>query len=374
MSNLSGSDVTELSKKLAGTLDFSDLEIFTHASTGDRLYVEYVGPGKPLKATIVDLLNKLEAVGLTCFFLQYVYENRPHKPDVREVIARLCPAAAAPIPDGGTELSAQIKGVTQPDAPNSALAPGLQRNVRPHLTKIDPPVWRERWMQIERRVSRVEFNGNAAGTGFLVGPDAVLTNWHVIEEAKAAGLISKLGCRFDYLRLSSGTRQPGVLVPLHSEGLIDSSPYSPAEKNERDDPLPTTEQLDYALLRLAQPAGRLSVDGNERGWIVLPEKSPALKPGAPILIVQHPDGAPMKLALDTDAVISINANGTRIRYATNTEHGSSGSPCFTMDWDVVALHHYGDPAWKAPKFNQGVPIDLIRRLILLRGFGASLGA
>ena len=41
---------------------------------------------------------------------------------------------------------------------------------------------------------------------------------------------------------------------------------------------------------------------------------------------QHPEGTPLKLALDTEAVISLNANNTRVLYSTNTEPGSSGSP------------------------------------------------
>ena len=81
----------------------------------------------------------------------------------------------------------------------------------------------------------------------------------------------------------------------------------------------------------------------------------------------------MKLAMDTQAVIGRNVGDTRIRYRTNTDPGSSGSPCFTMDWDLVALHHYGDPKWQQPKFNQGVPIELIRQRIETKGFGRSLG-
>ncbi len=83
---------------------------------------------------------------------------------------------------------------------------------------------------------------------------------------------------------------------------------------------------------------------------------------------------PMKLAMDTQAVIGRNKNATRILYRTNTEPGSSGSPCFTLDWNLVALHHYGDPCWQAPKFNQGVPIELIRRRIEAQGFANALGA
>jgi len=86
---------------------------------------------------------------------------------------------------------------------------------------------------------------------------------------------------------------------------------------------------------------------------------PALDTDMPVLIVQHPDGSPLKFALDTKGVMGVNGNGTRVRYATNTEHGSSGSPCFNIDWEIIALHHLGDPAWKAPTFNEGVPIGMI---------------
>jgi V8-like Glu-specific endopeptidase len=31
-----------------------------------------------------------------------------------------------------------------------------------------------------------------------------------------------------------------------------------------------------------------------------------------------------------------------VRYAVNTEPGTSGSPVFDKDWRLVALHHLGD--------------------------------
>ena len=74
--------------------------------------------------------------------------------------------------------------------------------------------------QIERRVCRVELEGNAVGTGFLVGPDTVLTNWHVFEAAKNQGKIDALGCRFDYELLPDGKVQPGQLIMLQAGGLV----------------------------------------------------------------------------------------------------------------------------------------------------------
>jgi hypothetical protein len=373
MGKLSGEDIKRLATALSGTLSLDDLQSFVHSSTGDRLFVEFVGPGKPLRPTIVDLLNALEDLGITSKFLTYVYANRPGRADVRSEIVKFFPEAVA-APDSKIDLSAQTAGAPQQDASTNANAPGLQRNVRPYLAKLDVRVWQERLSRIERQVCRVELEGNALGTGFLVGPDAVLTNWHVYEMAKSADKVAQLGCRFDYVRLPSGEIEPGQLVMLGGAGL-DTSPYSAAEKTGTpDNPLPTLDELDYALLHLASRVGDQEVEGAPRGWITLPKAVLPLPADAPILIVQHPEGAPMKLALDTQAVVGLNGNGTRIRYRTNTDPGSSGSPVFTMDWDIVALHHYGDPNWQKPLFNQGVPIELIRARIDKDGFGNALGA
>jgi hypothetical protein len=374
MGRLSGEDIKRLATLLSGTLNLNDLESFVYASTGDRLFVEYVAPGKPLKPTISDLLIALEDSGITSKFLGYVYANRPGRPDVRTEIVKYFPDAVA-VPEQKSELSVQTAGAPQANAPTNAHAPGLQRNVRPYLAKLDIRVWQSRLTQIERRVCRVELEGNAVGTGFLVGPDTVLTNWHVFEAAKDQGKVDALGCRFDYELLPDGKVQPGQLVMLQAGGLVDSSPYSKAEGTDKpDNPLPTTAELDYALLRLSSRVGEQQVDGAARGWIALPKAVLPLTADGPILIVQHPQGTPMKLAMDTQAVIGLNGNGTRINYRTNTDPGSSGSPVFTMDWDLVALHHSGDPAWVNPTYNQGVPIELVRQRIEAGGFANALGA
>ena len=270
-------------------------------------------------------------------------------------------------------LSAQTGGKPQADAPTNASAPGLQRNVRPHLTKLDVFVWRERLSQIERRVCRVEVGNNAAGTGFLVGPDTVLTNWHVVKPFKDR--LGELECRFDYLKLPNGAVQAGYLAALHADGCLDFSSFSQAEITKTPDtPPPQEDELDYALLRLATRIGDQDVNGARRGWIVMPAAPVPTPAGAPLLIVQHPQGEPMKLALDTEAIIGPNAGKTRIRYKTNTDPGASGSPCFSMDWDIVALHHFGDPAWqRLPEFNQGIPIHLINQRLNAKGLGDSLG-
>ena len=92
--------------------------------------------------------------------------------------------------------------------------------------------------------------------------------------------------------------------------------------------------------------------------------------------MHHPDAAPLKLSLDTNAIIGVNQNKTRVRYKTNTEGGSSGSPCFNANWQLVALHHSSDPNYEKfhkPGYNQGIPFTTILNLLTQKGNIGELG-
>ena len=152
-----------------------------------------------------------------------------------------------------------------------------------------------------------------------------------------------------------------------------------------DDPtlIPGDQELDYALLRVEGEPGSnpVSVQNAEpgspvRGFVQVPASAVALTAAHPLLIVQHPKGDPLKLAFDTQSITSVNANRTRVRYCTNTEGGSSGSPAFDVNWNLLALHHAGDPDAKPTtlaRWNQGIPIDTVVALIRKRGLAAELG-
>src|SRR6478672_8239911 len=107
MSKLTGQEIRELSKKLSCTLSRSELESVVYASTGDRLFKEYVEPGLPLTPTIRELLIALEEAGTTGLFLSYVYKLRyEHRPDVAEAIKSAFPEAVAELPriDGDVQV------------------------------------------------------------------------------------------------------------------------------------------------------------------------------------------------------------------------------------------------------------------------------
>lgn len=373
---LTSKQIDDLTTLLAGTLSDYDLERLVGLSTGDELYVHWVGRGMPLGRTIRELLRALEQEGATSQFLAEVYRERPKRGDVRLQIALLYPEIIGLAAQSPPLFDLQESGAPGPAVADGAFAPGLQRNIKPHLQQLNIGTWAIDLMRTQRQVCRIEIEDGAAGSGFLIGPEAVLTNWHVVEKAVARGVVAKIACRFDYAERPDGGRDEGVRVPLHADGVVYHRPYAPAELTQvPDNPAPTATELDFALLRLARPIGAEALGGQPRGWVALPSTAADPAEGAPLIIVQHPDGGPMKLAIDTQAVLPLPPppDRPRLRYSTNTESGSSGSPVFNMDWTLVALHHFGDPAWGTPQFNQGVPAHLIRADLVAAGHAAFLG-
>ncbi len=373
MGDIAPDKVETLARAVSRAFTEFDLRAIVLTTTGDDLFIYWVGPGKPLRQTAFELIDALNREGVLIRVVAEMVARRQSSEEFLVVVRQVLPAAMNQPRE--VELTLCHAAVPDISVPNDAYAPGLQKNVRPNLSFLDVGVWQRRLSECKDRVCRIEIAGQPLGTGFLVGPSAVLTNWHVVEAASKGGTLDETVFRFDYLRKPDRTRYPGVVVELAEDGLAAFAPYAAAELTDTPEaPPPAPGELDFALLKLAQPAGEHPVGDTVRGWYKLPEKAPQAAPDAPILILQHPGAAPMKLAMDPQSFIGPNAGGTRLKYRTNTENGSSGAPVCTMDWELIALHHFGDPAWGAPKFNQGVPIGLIRASILAAGRGDLLGA
>ena len=74
--------------------------------------------------------------------------------------------------------------------------------------------------------------------------------------------------------------------------------------------------------------------------------------------MQHPQGRPKEIAIQENRVTAIYPNV--IRYTTDTEPGSSGSPVFNNSWRVISLHHSAgeqNPATGEWINNEGIRID-----------------
>jgi hypothetical protein len=154
------------------------------------------------------------------------------------------------------------------------------------------------------------------------------------------------------------------MVKLAADFRVDDSPYSRFDLEVDPKPgEPTDDELDFALFRLAEPIGNQPVgktsDSEIRGWIELPTVAIDYAHRHVVAILQHPLAHPMKLALGMEQALQVNGTGNRIRYTVPTEAGSSGSPVFDGDWNLIALHHSGDPRTVKPEFNEGIPIGRI---------------
>lgn len=179
---------------------------------------------------------------------------------------------------------------------------------------------------IERAASicRVEADGGEAlGTGFLVGRQAVLTNCHVLDcapgqdsEQKSANLV----LRFRSVTAPDGKESDGQAFradPL--QPLLRTSPVG---------------ALDYALIRVEERITR-TADVTLVGYA----DQRLLAKGTALNILGHPLGGAMKLALSGNGVVGVYPDVGLVQYATRALNGSSGSPCFDENWQPVAIHH-----------------------------------
>jgi hypothetical protein len=186
------------------------------------------------------------------------------------------------------------------------------------------------WLDIlgvsRRAVCRIEPQPppdyNNYGSGFLVAPDVVMTNYHVVEPFLNNGA-GKVVLRFDYETDKQGVAvSQGRSCRLAANWDLVKSPVN---------------QLDFALVRLSEPAGNDAVNGGTRG-LLKPVASKFLR-DRPLLILQHPAADPLKLAIGS--VVDPDTIPNRVAYNVNTKGGSSGSPCFTSALEVGAIHHWG---------------------------------
>jgi len=251
----------------------------------------------------------------------------------------------------------------------------LEKLIRKKLRFFDSETFRRKLAELECQVCRIG-TARGCGTGFLVGSNTVMTNYHVVEGlmgGSSKALSEQVRVTFDYKAVDGVEVNQGTTVKLADDWNVDFSPYS--EFDKKPNPKggePSEEELDYALLRLERAIGdepigdRPGPTDKNRGWIRVTEPDYQYPESDPLFILQHPEGKPLKLAFDTDSLIALNSNGTRITYKTNTAPGSSGSPCFNQDWELVALHHAGDPNFDFT-YNEGIPIGKIRNLLVTRG-------
>jgi V8-like Glu-specific endopeptidase len=200
--------------------------------------------------------------------------------------------------------------------------------VKSTLTDI---VFLEVGLQKARSVARVQ-TPTQLGSGFLIENNLFVTNNHVIPDPDTA---QQSELQFNYQKQLDGQMAKTTKFKLSPEEFFK-----------------TSKEDDWTIVRVNGEANQ--------EWGRLDLNPAVVTKGNHVNIIQHPNGLPKKIAYLANTVVY--ADHKRVQYLTDTERGSSGSPVFDMNWNVVALHHAGlGPENTVDDYirNQGILIDII---------------
>lgn len=169
--------------------------------------------------------------------------------------------------------------------------------------------------------------GNQFCTGFLIGPDLLMTNRHCVTTGSEAGATV---AQFD----------------------IDKIGATPSLTSEVKELILASCDLDFVILRLLKrPCAAVDCKGpGDRQPVKLAALTGPLTPASKLAVIQHPGAYPKMVAYKCDAgQLSRMGNSTNLTdfgHKCNTDEGSSGSPVFLLNADgsinkLVGLHHWG---------------------------------
>lgn len=179
-------------------------------------------------------------------------------------------------------------------------------------------------VQKSKAVAKVEIkvgsNRFDVGTGFLFKIKDIddlffITNYHVIKDKNR---IANTKIIFDYELDINGNS-----IPSKGFDIDESKPIYWSTVNE----------YDTIVCKLIHEQGEL----DSYGYIELNDVE--VKPNDFVNIIQHPGGEMKQISLYHNIVT--HTDSQVVQYLTDTLKGSSGSPVFNSDWEVVALHHSG---------------------------------
>jgi endonuclease G, mitochondrial len=192
--------------------------------------------------------------------------------------------------------------------------------------ELQPINYLERGAIAARAVARIRIrqpNGRSYGwgTGFLIGPQILITNHHVLPSQDWAVYSS---AQFDYETDLQDRPTGPVDFVFDPQQLFYTSP-----------------NLDFTIVAVAARSTDGAHNLEQFGWLPLLDNPGKSFEGEWLTIIQHPSGERKQLCVRENRLLK--RSDDVLWYSTDTLGGSSGSPVYNNDWFVVALHHSGIP-------------------------------
>jgi endonuclease G len=172
-------------------------------------------------------------------------------------------------------------------------------------------------------VKNVNGGNEGFGTGFLISPNLLMTNNHVFTDVDET--INSFA-EFNYQYTAEG-------VPAHST-IFRLSPSSFFYTNK---------ELDFSVVAVNSTSEDEIKSLSDFDFLKLFEESGKALVSECLTIIQHPSGGLKQIAIRENKLLIADPESNFITYSTDTLTGSSGSPVFNDQWQVVALHHSGVP-------------------------------
>jgi predicted ATP-binding protein involved in virulence len=99
-----------------------------------------------------------------------------------------------------------------------------------------------------------------------------------------------------------------------------------------------TNELDATIIRFCdEDKIKLKELTRDVEMYVVTKRLPIPDQSQGIYIIGHPFGGPMRISFQDNQLL--DHDGVKIHYQTPTDAGSSGSPVFNRQWDLIGIHH-----------------------------------
>ena len=186
-------------------------------------------------------------------------------------------------------------------------------------------------------VCRLEVSRNIhaqTGTAFRIGPNLLLTNWHVLtfSDEPASAVTAEFGYEDD----GKGGGLASTAIECDAASIV-------GEKAN-----------DWAVVRAkgSLPATATTLNVAEAAEPIVNESA---------FVIQHPGGSRKRIAYVRNQVTAVT--DAVVQYLSDTQTGSSGSPVLNDAGRLIAIHHAG-----------GRPQELAGRMPLAKNEGIRLSA